>query len=596
LSLRTLTFLAFFNVAIATSTNCIFIFAQNRATVRIEPKIVQEKQETKPKETKPEKGKSVESHLETRTHPFDQAVSEQRFDSRVSLESRFISRHKPITTASLRPSFLVILPRTEQAFKNIFGHERSASERLHSERIAQGFIEEHAQILGDDSLTKSSLQKHVEQSIRGGANPAVIIAHSVDIQGKRVIFLPSNEVVPELEVHRWAANVGGTLLVLTCYGQDFKLKERIGYEDALLMVRATKQASLKPIEANAEIQRNGEWIQFLDQLTGERWNRKARRMNLSVSYRSKISQNPNSAGDEVIVQRLLMERPQRGVWITLFLSFFIGGLHYTMWRVGKGYVDYRPTTTEMFRSAMVTSYQRLKAMRRLFFELAFSLFVTLAAIYLVGTEALMDIEDGSNGRWSVYLGSALGVLLLFVGYWVSRKGPDSSSLSFCAHGFAGSICGGSFAGFLAITCTPFLSLTLAIVIGGILWLFRLVFDPVSFGGMMRNWASNALEFGLFGGVFLLPFAAVYGIIRGWLSAIGTLPVHRSVWNGMMYFYDIVLTGSDEATDRRYASNSFELNNSKDQFPWVPNSPSTQDVSAGSTCGRTCDGAVGRDGR
>lgn len=431
----------------------------------------------------------------------------------------------------LRPRACVILPE-KRAFRNVFGQEPTGKESKDLENYRGHFRKEGIVVVGEASAGESALKKQVEELAEQGAWPVVIIGHSeFSKSGEQVLFMPTGAQVPIVEVHRWAAEAGAPCLVLTCFGRDFGLLQKISYEDALAMWRGTMRAvhdasrledRETPIDTSVVTNGNASLENFVHKMTLARSKRGARRMSITASAPpGKSLATTSIRPGQVVVLRLNMERPDRNIWILAMLVSGFAVVHYVIWRKGHSPFVSSPTNLESFRDAMIKAFQREQFSRRLGIELAGFVLLVAASAYVLGTELAMDFLEGRDGgRWLVHVASWFSVLSSLLACTICLTCPSRTWLGAFSHGFGGIIAGGCTAWFCGTV--HYLRVYFYFGLGGALL--------ASLGGPGPGYGflyGALLAIG--GAQFVAALLAIAGSSRGWKLAVLGAPVHEEVW-------------------------------------------------------------------
>lgn len=131
---------------------------------------------------------------------------------------------------------LSIVPDAD-AFKQVFERDMSASAAAEISGAADAF----GRFSGGRILrTAEEGRQTLEDLILAGAEDqcCVVVGHSEEYGKHRRLILPNGDKILIEDLHEFAARHGRTVVVLTCYSDDFALSTEITFKEARLMCEA----------------------------------------------------------------------------------------------------------------------------------------------------------------------------------------------------------------------------------------------------------------------------------------------------------------------------------------------------------------------
>lgn len=418
---------------------------------------------------------------------------------------------KPLKSG-LNVHIIAVVPNSETAFKRVFiGQEFSASAEREMNEAREGFRR-----LGGDVFSENEGQDSLKEWIKQHADgPIILIGHSEGKYGSVRIRLPDGNTIDEVDFHKECIDAGVCGVVLTCYGSDFALHERIALSDAYQMVAETVQSlrdtrayysaerptsDSSPLPAVARANAN----QLVRKLRETRWRIDGRRVVISVTV-------PSKGGRQgfVIWQSALLRFDFIGfAWGLCALAMTL--LSFNVWQTARwkaASLDKLFTFTDMVKH-MRRVHARLKVQKRLMMVSCVVLlsFATVLAWYEKRESAGDGIASASTS-WILRL-SLLSLSIGTLSFLVVRTFPVQT--------LRGRMCRSLSVGLVR----PFFG-----IIGSLLITAPLTIPLTVFGAVLAlfydDWMPLVILGGFFpivfgGGVLLgSPLLVVMGMIEGW---------------------------------------------------------------------------------
>jgi hypothetical protein len=233
-------------------------------------------------------------------------------------------------TLPLKVKGVVITPKTEVAFKNVFKRSGTAAEFQDMQKHEELFRGQGATSLSRETDGLPELKKVFQSAKENKVTLIILVGHSVKENGvkesgKRYLVLPDGYRVSKEEVQHCSAEFGIQSRVLTCHGEDFDLRGDITLAEASEMYRFGMECVPRENEDRKESPFDTQ--KQIDELTfrmdAKRYELKARRVV--------ISGTGFDTGGWTVWEARRLPRPDRTLPIILLFMFGVAQLFYCMW-------------------------------------------------------------------------------------------------------------------------------------------------------------------------------------------------------------------------------------------------------------------------
>ena len=131
---------------------------------------------------------------------------------------------------SVRPSIIAVVPRTEDAFNNVFNTTYTVYDQNSMERYSYAFSNLNSHTLSYSFEGSDSFFELLHQYANQG--PVLIVGHTDIIQGNKYIVLPSGERVLIDDLHIAASDLNSSYIIISCFSDDLNINRRINMGEA----------------------------------------------------------------------------------------------------------------------------------------------------------------------------------------------------------------------------------------------------------------------------------------------------------------------------------------------------------------------------
>jgi len=204
----------------------------------------------------PSTGRQLEDNFESiRDDPQRSIKGENSTNAPLSFKN--VNRYKGTFSEDAKtPQLLVAMPTNELQYKNIYNKDFVSGGSLFE---INKFSKQLRKTFGSTNFNGgvSDLLASLENS---NGSPVVVFAHSEDLG--RTIVLPNGEKLKDQAVHEHCFKFGKVCVVLTCYGDDFSLTDKISAENALSMWNYAQQTMKHTNSSNVKIS-NADYIYLM---------------------------------------------------------------------------------------------------------------------------------------------------------------------------------------------------------------------------------------------------------------------------------------------------------------------------------------------
>lgn len=137
------------------------------------------------------------------------------------------------------PQLLSLFPSNNNQYQKVYGKMPSVSAEAKVKKF-QKEISVESNLIGEHIEDVNQIIKSILES---EGNPVIIIAHS-NKNGRRVIF-PDGSFMDIYDIHSECIKALKRCMVLTCFGDDFEIDDKISASDALEIWKAINKKSLE---------------------------------------------------------------------------------------------------------------------------------------------------------------------------------------------------------------------------------------------------------------------------------------------------------------------------------------------------------------
>ena len=156
------------------------------------------------------------------------------------LAGRTLEGHARLLSAAEEPTtgskVLSFVPDSEEAFRNVFKAPFTVVRRREMERYGRLFRKlGNSEVVTSSRYDSEALFAYISEN--PNSNSIIIVGHSEEANAGRALLLPNGERVSVERIHEMCLASNSRCLVLTCFGEDFRLTGQISMKEAYYMTR-----------------------------------------------------------------------------------------------------------------------------------------------------------------------------------------------------------------------------------------------------------------------------------------------------------------------------------------------------------------------